>query len=81
MIAYLLNPVDNRYYLGLGLAFAIFSPLLFLQTKLKSLQGPEQDSFHLRGDGTKEDLILYPLNSSRLPKLTHPCTDVCETLT
>lgn len=81
MIAYLLNPADNRYYLGLGLFFAIFSPLLFLHSKLKSLQGPEQDSVHLRGDGTKEDLILYLINSSRLPKLTHPYIDVYKTLT
>jgi len=65
--------------------FAFFS-LFFPYTKLKSLQGPEQDSVHLSEDGTKEDLILYPLNSSRLFHLTpsqaaKPCADVWERLT
>jgi len=43
------------------LAFAIIFPLFFPHTKLKSLQGPEQDSVPLRKEeGTKEDFFFIP---------------------
>lgn len=55
-----------------------FFPFFFPYTKLKSLQGPEQDNVHLRVKGTNKGFIPLSHQLKQAIPAAHPCT---ETLT